>query len=134
MSAYEWLKNLGVELQDNIGVDIKPSGAGRAQAILEYLKYASTYYQIVTKPDSTPKNRLAVVDDTEIVVGLEQQVENGTLVILPPPNLDQAHYLLVMPRLIKVALRYYNRSQRRIPVGDTPEWLDDYLVPHAKEK
>lgn len=133
MSAYEWLKNLGVELQDNIGVDIKPSGAGRAQVIQEYLKYAPVYSQIVTKPDSTPKSRLAVVGDTEIVVGLEHQVENGTLVILPPPNLDHNHYLLAMPRLIKVALRYYDRSQRRIPVGDTPKWLDAYLVPHAKE-
>ena len=133
MSAYEWLKNLGVELQDNIGVDIKPSGVGRALVIQEYLKYAPIYSQIVTKPESTPKSRLAVVDDTEIVVGLEHQVENGTLVILPPPNLDHNHYLMAMPRLIKVALRYYDRSQRRIPVGDTPEWLDAYLVPHAKE-
>jgi len=133
MSAYEWLKNLGVELQDNIGMDIKPSGAGRAQVIQEYLKYAPIYSQIVTKPESTPKSRLAVVDDTEIVVGLEHQVENGTLVILPPPKLDHDHYHLAMPRLIKVALRYYDRSQRRIPIGDTPEWLDAYLVPHAKE-
>lgn len=133
MSAYEWLRNLGVELQDNIGFDIKASGAGRAQVIQEYLKYAPIYYQIVTKPDSTPKSRLAVVDDTEIVVGLEHQVENGTLVILPPPKLDDDHYLLVMPRLIRVALRYYDRSQRRIPLGDTPEWVDAYLVPHAKE-
>ena len=38
-----------------------------------------------------------------------------------------------MPRLIKVALRYYDRSQRRLPLGDAPEWLDAYLVPHAKE-
>ena len=133
MSAYEWLKNLGVELQDNIGVDIKPSGAGRAQVIQEYLKYSPIYSQIVTKPESTPKSRLAVVDDTEIVVGFEHQVENGTLVILPPPKLDGKNYLIVMPRLIKVALRYYERSQRHIPIGDTPVWLDTYLVPHAKE-
>ncbi len=114
-------------------MDIKPSGAGRAQVIKEYLKYAPIYCQIVTNPDSTLKSRLAVVDDTEIIVGPEHQVENGTLVILPPPKLDHDHYLLAMPRLIEVALRYYECSQRRIPVGDTPEWLDAYLVPHAKE-
>jgi len=133
MSAYEWLTHLRVELQDNIGVDIKPSGSGLALAIQEYLKYAPIYWQIVTKPESTPKSRLAVVDDTEIVVGLEHQVNNGTLVILPPPNLDPDNYHMAMSRLLEVARRYYDRSQRHIPIGDTPEWLDAYLVPHAKE-
>jgi len=133
VSAYEWLTHLGVELQDNIGEDIKPSGSGRALAIQEYLKYAPKYFQIVTNPASTPKSRLAVVDDTEIVVGLEYQVENGTLVILPPLNLDPIHYLSAMHRLLEVARRYYDRAQRYIPVGNTPDWLDAYLVPHAKE-
>ena len=133
MQAFEWLTHLGVELQENIGMDIKPSGAGRALAIQEYLKYAPIYYQIVIKPESPPPSRLAVVDDTEIVVGLEYQVVKGTLVILPPPKLDHDHYHMAMTRLIKVALRYYDRSQRRIPIDDTPEWLDAYLVPHAKE-
>ena len=40
MSAYEWLEQLGVKLQDNEGENIKPSGAGRSQVIQEYLKYA----------------------------------------------------------------------------------------------
>ena len=133
MSAYEWLTHLGVELQDNIGVDIKPSGSGRALALQEYLKYAPKYWQIVTKPESAPESRLAVVDDTEIVVGLEHQVKNGTLVILPPPNLDPNHYHMAMSRLLEVARRYYDRSQRHIAIVDTPEWLDSYLVPHAKE-
>lgn len=133
MSAYEWLKNLGVELQDNVGEDIKPSGAGRAQVIQEYLKYAPMYYQIVAKSSSDPRTRLAVVDDTEIVVGLEHQVGNGTLVILPPPTLDENHYYSAMTRLLEVARRYYDRAQRYIAVGDTPDWLDTYLVPHAKE-
>jgi len=133
MSAYEWLKNLGVELQGNMGEDIKPSGAGRAQVIQEYLKYAPMYYQIVAKPSSDPRNRLAVVDDTEIVVGLEHQVGNGTLVILPPPTLDETHYYSAMTRLLEVARRYYDRAQRYIPVSDTPDWLDAYLVPYARE-
>ncbi len=133
MSAYEWLEDFGVELQDNYGIDIKASGVGRAQVIQEYLKYAPAYYQIVTKPESTPKSRLAVVDDTEIVVGLEHQVGNGTLVILPPLILDDNHYLLTMSKLIEVALRYYDRSQRRIPLGDSPEWLTDYIVPRVNE-
>ena len=38
-----------------------------------------------------------------------------------------------MSSLIAVSRRYYERSQRRIPIGDTPEWLNAYLVTHAKE-
>lgn len=133
MSAYEWLKHFGVELQDNEGKDIKPSGAGRAQVIQEYLKYSPIYHQIVVKPLSGPKNRLAVVDDTEIVVGVEQQVRKGMLVILPPPTLDKEYYSLAMSRLLAVARHYYDRSQRHIAVGDAPDWLSNHLVPRAKE-
>lgn len=133
MSAYEWLKILGVGLNYNKGINIKPSGAGRAKVIQEYLECAPTYFQIVTKPDSTPQNRLAVVEDTEIIVGLEHQVEKGTIVILPPPKLKSDNYLEVMTKLTNVAIRYYDRSQRRIPIGDTPEWLDTYVVSRAKE-
>lgn len=132
MSAYEWLEHLGVELRDNEGEVIKPSGAGRAQVIQEYLKYAPRYYQIVTKPLSTSRNRLAVVNDTEIVVGLEHQVGKGTLVILPPPTPDKKVYHSVMSRLIGVARHYHDRSQRHIAVGDAPDWLGNYLVPRAK--
>jgi len=133
MSAYEWLKPLGVELQDNEGEDIKLSGAGRAQVIQEYLKYAPKYYQIVTKPPSTSRNRLAVVDDTEIVVGLEHEVGKGTLVVLPPPTLDEKDFYPVMSRLLGVARRYHERSQRHIVLGDAPDWLSNYLVPRAKD-
>ena len=133
MRAYEWLANTGVELQDNHGEAIKPSGAGRAIAIQEYLEYAPKYYQIITKPESSPNNRLAVVEDTEITVGLEYQVEKGTLVILPPPLLDEKCYNEALPRLVEVARRYYERSQRHIPISDAPDWLESYLVPRAKE-
>ncbi len=133
MSAYEWLTHLGVELQDNEGEAIKPSGAGRAQVIQKYLKYAPRYYQIVSKPTTPSSIRLAVVDDTEIVVGLELQVGKGTLVILPPPTLDEEDYYPVMSRLLGVARRYYDRSQRHIALGDAPDWLSNYLVPRAKD-
>jgi len=133
MRAYEWLANAGIELQDNYGEAIKPSGAGRAIAIQEYLEYAPKYYQIITKPESSPNNRLAVVEDTEITVGLEYQVEKGTLVILPPPLLDKKCYNKALPRLVEVARRYYERSQRHIPISDAPDWLESYLVPRAKE-
>lgn len=132
MSAYEWLRPLGVELQDNIGEDIRPSGAGRTQVIQGYLKYAPKYYQIIVKPKPIPHSTLAVVDDTEIIVGLEHQVGNGTLVILPPPLIDDNNYFLVMPRLVDVARRYYERSQRRIYVGDAPPWVESYLVSRAR--
>ncbi len=131
-SAYKWLAHLQVELKDNFGEDIKSSGAGRAQVIQDYLKYAPKYYQVVMKPQYTPQNTLAVVDDTEIVVGLEHQIGKGTLVILPPPLLDNGHYFLTMPNLIGVARRYYERAQRHVPVGDAPQWIEPYLVPHAK--
>jgi hypothetical protein len=133
MRAYEWLGNFGVELQDNEGVDIRPSGAGRAQVVQDYLKYAPKYYQIVTKPEVTPERRLAVVDDTEIIVGAEHQVGKGTLVILPPPILDQDHYLLRMGELVRVARRYYERAQRYVPVGDAPDWLEGFLVARARD-
>lgn len=132
MSAYEWLKHFGVELRDNAGEDIRPSGSGRAQVIQEYLQCAPRYYQIVTKPRSDPRSRLAVVDDTEIVVGLEHQVGKGTLVILPPPDFGKSDYDLMMSRLLRVARRYYDRAQRHIAVGDTPDWLSNYLVSRAK--
>jgi len=132
MSAYEWLKHFGVELRDNEGEDIRPSGAGRAQVIQEYLKCTPRHYQIVTKPKSDPRSRLAVVDDTEIVVGLEHQVGKGTLVILPPPAFGESDYYLMMSRLLGVVGRYYDRAQRHIAVGDTPDWLSNYLVSHAK--
>jgi hypothetical protein len=132
MSAYEWLKQLDVELQDNIGEDIKPSGAGRARVVQDYLKYAPKYYQIVTKPEPAPDRRLAVVDDTEIVVGLEHQIGRGTLVILPPPTLDRYNYLLMMSDLVRVARHYYERSQRQIIVGDAPDWVERFFVPCAK--
>ena len=132
LSAYEWLAQLGVELRDNEGEDIKPSGAGRAAVIQEYLKYAPRYYQIVTKPLSDMRSRLAVVDDSDIVVGLEHQVGKGTLVILPPPTVDEKDYCSMMYRLLGVASRYHDRSQRRIAISDAPDWLGNYLVPHAK--
>jgi len=74
-----------------------------------------------------------VVDDTEIVVGLEHQVGKGMLVILPPPTLDKEYYSLAMSRLLAVARHYYDRSQRHIAVGDAPDWLSNHLVPRAKE-
>ncbi len=53
--------------------------------------------------------------------------------ILPPPMLGGDHYFTAMMRLLDVARRYYGRAQRRIPIGDVPDWLDERLVPRAKE-
>ncbi|MFX0201789.1 MAG: hypothetical protein ACFFCW_37240 [Candidatus Hodarchaeota archaeon] len=129
--VYEWLKDFEVSLQNNEGTDIKPSDAGRAYVITEYLKSVSRYYQIAIT-DVSSERRLAVVDDTEIAVGLEQFVGKGTLVMLPPPLLHEEHYHLSMSRLVDVAQRYYERAQRTVSVGDTPEWLIDYLVPEDR--
>jgi hypothetical protein len=112
---------------------MKASGAGRARAIQDYLKYAPQYHQIVISPPIPPANRLVVVDDTDIVVGLEHQIGKGMLVILPPPVFDTNSYTLTMSTLVGVARRYYEKAQRRIPVGDVPGWVQQYLVPRAKE-
>jgi len=130
---YDWLKRFGVGLRSNIGSDIKSSGAGQAYVIQEYLKSTPKYHQIVIESMAEPQRRLAVVDDTEIVVGLEHPFEQGTLVILPPPYLGENVYILVMSRLLDVARRYYERAQRRIPIGDAPDWMLGYLVPKAIE-
>jgi hypothetical protein len=131
--VYAWIKQLGIELQDNLGEDIKASGAGKAQAIQEYLEYAPRYHQVVINPSIALAYRLAVVDDTDIVVGLEYPVCKGMLVILPPPLLNSQTYFLALSKLVGVARRYYERSQRRIPVGDIPDWLTSYRVPRAIE-
>jgi hypothetical protein len=133
VSAYKWLKGLQVGLLENLGEDIRPSGAGRAQVIQDYLKYAPKYYQVVMKPEYTPQSTLAVVDDTEIVVGLQHQFGKGTLVILPPPLLDNGHYTLTMSNLARVARHYYERAQRSVAVGDAPDWLERFLVARAKD-
>jgi hypothetical protein len=131
LPVYEWLKDFGIVLKSNVGVDIKPSGAGRAHAIREYLKCTGPYHQIVIEPDIPPERRLAVVDDTEIVVGLEHPCKKGTLVILPPPDLEEKVYASSMSLLLDVAMRYYERGQRKIAIGDAPDWLEGYLVTHA---
>lgn len=133
MSAYEWLLPFGVELQDNEGVHIKSSGLGRAQVIQQYLDNSPKYYQIVTTPPPDARNKLAVVNDTDILVGLEHQVGNGVLVILPPPSFSDDTSDQMMARLLAVAGRYYERSLRRVSLEDAPDWVDDYLVLRAKE-
>jgi hypothetical protein len=125
--VYTWLERFGIVLRSNWGTDIKPSGAGRAYAIQEYLKCTWAYFQIVSKPDVPPERRLAVVDDTEILVGLEHPYEQGTLVVLPPPSLSEKTYASSMSRLLDVAMRYYERAQRKIAIGDTPDWVEGYL-------
>jgi hypothetical protein len=129
--VYDWLEGFGVVLKSNWGVDIKPSGAGKAHAIQEYLKCAREYLQIVIKPQIPLEQRLAVVDDTDIVIGLEYPFERGTLVILPPPDLSTQTYRSSMSRLVDVAMRYSERNLRRVSVGDTPDWVEDHLVPEV---
>ena len=131
--VYDWLGQFGVSLRDDIGVNIKPSGSGQAQVIQDYLKSASKYYQIVTAPNLPPQSHLAIVDETNIVVGLELQVEKGILVILPPPTLEPDNYIVQMMRLVNVALRYHERAQRQIPIGDRPDWITDYSVSRARK-
>jgi hypothetical protein len=131
MKSYDWLSQVGVELRDNIGSNIKPSGSVQAIAIKKYLESAPTYYQIIIKPVIPPNNRLAVIADTEIIIGMEYEIQGGTLVILPPPLLDEKNYSNSLSALINVSRRYFDRAKRRIFIGDAPEWLDHYLVPRA---
>jgi hypothetical protein len=129
--VYGWLERFGVVLKSNFGVDVKPSGVGKAYAVQEYLKCARAYFQIVIKPDVPVEQRLAVVDDTDIVIGLEYPYERGSLVILPPPDLSAKSYKLSMSRLAYVAMRYYEKNLRRVPVGDTPDWVESHVIPEV---
>jgi hypothetical protein len=131
--VYAWLRRFGIVLKSNWGTDIKPSGAGRAHAIQEYLKCTWAYFQIVSEPDVPPERRLAVVDDTEIIVGLEHPYGQGTLVVLPPPDLSEKVYTSSISRLLDVAMRYYERAQRKIPMGDARDWVEGYLPPRATD-
>jgi len=130
---YEWLRHLGVELQENLGQDIRPTGAGKSDVFRAYLTNAPRYYQIVKKPKVEPPNRIAVVGETDIVVGCQLQAANGILVVLPPPLFDKNTYHVSMSNLIRVCRRYFERAQRRIPVSDTPDWLGEYQVARAKD-
>lgn len=132
-NVYHWLKQLGIELQENRGSDIRAVGAGRAQVIGDYLKTVREYHQIVIDPETEPSTRLAVVNGTQIVVGLEHRVDNGNLVILPPADLRKPSYFLSMMALMDVARRYYEHGQRHVHAGEPPEWISDYMVPEAIE-
>lgn len=131
--VYDWLHPLGIELQENVGVDIKPSGAGTTQEFQYFLKSTPKYYQIIARPEIPPRNRIAVVGDTEIVIAAEHKVGEGMLVIAPPPSLNSDDYSLSMMRLVDVARRYHERAQRRIPMIDTPEWLAGHQVKKTRE-
>lgn len=131
--VYDWLKEFEIGLQDNDGVNIKPTRAGQARVVEEYLKNSPRYHQIIFSPESPSQTRLAVVDDTEIVVGLEKLSGKGNLVVLPPPLLDKSQYMLSMNNLEQMALRYFERAQRHIATGDAPEWVADQMVQEARD-
>ena len=133
MHAYEWLERLGLPLRDNEGTDIKPSQAGRAKPLEQYLSIATRYHQIVTIPSPPSDEVLAVVDDTGIVVGIAHEVLAGSLVVMPPPLLRGEKYLLAMTKLVEVAQYFWEKAARRIAILDAPEWLAQYIIPPAKE-
>ena len=133
MKAYDWIENLGLPLNDNEGEDINPSRAGRSKIIQDYLSISPRYYQIIQLPNPSSDEILAVVDNTEIVVGIAHMVLRGRLVILPPPLLHTDSYILSMSRLIDVSQFFYEKMLRRVPIADAPDWLDKYLSPEAKD-
>ena len=90
--VYQWVLDLGVPLNNNEGMDIRPSQSGQSQVIRDYLGYAPRYYQTV-RIEAPPANEiLAVVGDTQIVVGISHPFDNGKLVVLPPPDLSLETY------------------------------------------
>ena len=131
--VYQWVIDLGISLNDNEGVDIRPSQSGRSQVIRDYLGYAPRYYQTV-RIEAPPANEiLAVVGDTQIVVGISRSFGNGKLVVLPPPDLSLETYAESLNRLIDVGSHYNDISRRHIALADAPDWLDRLRVPRAKE-
>jgi hypothetical protein len=131
--VYDWLKNFGVELRDNKGNDIKTSGAGVSKPVKNYLSHCSEYHQIVISPEVELVRKLAVVSDTDIVVGMEYQVSDGVLVILPPPNIQDNSYQGVMYDIEQLSRRYFEHAKRSISITDAPDWVSSYLVKRAKE-
>jgi len=131
--VYQWVLDLGVPLKDNEGVDIRPSQSGRSQVIRDYLGYAPRYYQTVRIEAPQANEILAVVGDTQIVVGISHPLGNGKLVILPPPDLSLETYADSLNRLIDVGSHYNDISRRHIALADAPDWLDRLRVPRAKE-
>lgn len=127
-SVYDWLQEFGVELKENYGAAIRPSGIGTSEVFSEYLKNCSDYHQIVSKPEVEELNRIAVVGETEIIIGMEYIVQKGNIVILPPPNLKSSSYQIEMYNIEKVARRYFNKAKRTIPISDSPQWISKYLV------
>ncbi|NOH03695.1 MAG: hypothetical protein HND47_17900 [Chloroflexi bacterium] len=132
-TVYDWLKNFHIELRDNIGHDIRPSGSGMSQPVKNYLRHCSEYHQIVLSSETEKARQLAVVGDTDIVVGMEFQISKGVFVILPPPSIQKDSYQNIMYDIEHLARRYFERAQRRIPVIDAPDWLSGYLVKRAAE-
>jgi len=130
---YHSLSELGVSFRDNQGGRFIPVGKGKAKAVKEYLQKCFNYYQVVASPNISTEERLAVIADTEIVVGIEKTVEKGTLVVLPPPSLAKPDYFLSMFCLVQVARRYFEKNQKSIQLSDAPDWLEEYRIERSKE-
>lgn len=120
-------------LNENEGTDIRPTGIGKAKVFENYFKLVPQYFQIIEAPVIPPNERLAVVGDTDIVVGCEINHSNGgKLVILPPPIIGN-NYIYNMSILVDLGKYFYEKIQRRIPVGDTPEWVEPHKTTRSKK-
>lgn len=133
MTAYHWLNELGITLQDNFGVAIELTPAGRAQAVDDYIRCCPSYHQIITEFENSSLTKLAIVAGTDILVGMELPYEKGTLVVLPSADFSQDGYTTSMTNLMNLAQRYYERAQRKVTIGDAPRWIEHYIPDRAKE-
>ncbi len=130
-TAYDWLKHFQIELKDNQGNDIRPSGSGMSKIVKNYLGFCSEYHQIVINPDVEDLRKLAVVGDTEIIIGMEYQINRGTFIIMPPPTINNTSYQEMMYSIEQLARSYFERARRRVSILDAPDWLTGYLVKQA---
>lgn len=131
--VYEWLEALGVTLENNKGDNYTPTKFGKSKDISDYLGYCQKYYQIITSFNHDIDRILAVVNNTEIVVGLDHTFGNGSLVILPPPFITDNNYLITMSALIRLASYFHEKAERKIYISNTPDWLETYLDKHSLE-
>ena len=131
LRAYDWLENFGIKLHDNEGTNFVPSGLGKSKAISTFLEHITRYHQIVAESDQKDDEILCRVQDTEIIVGIEHSFGIGKLVVLPPPYYTDILYQQFMLDLMQLSFHYYEKANRKIYIGDSPEWVGNYLPKRA---
>lgn len=133
VTTFSWSKTFGIELRDNAGKNFEAVGRGKTISVQEYLEIVDEYKQIIIAPEHIQSQQVLVtVKNSKIVIGAEFQIENGELVVLPPPSMKVGHELLIT-KLTNLAQKYNERTLRHTYVENKPEWISEHLLPRLKQ-